>query len=67
MNGYPKALNEPVLEDDYPVYHGHFYLADGRMIASDIEGTVKDLKKDLSAKEIRRYDISARLENGDIF
>lgn len=35
------------LPDNYPVYLDYVYLCDGKPIRSDIQGTVKDLKKDL--------------------
>ena len=54
-------LNEPVLPDDYPVYGDYLYVADGKVIRSDLHGlTVADLKRDVGAKEIRRCDIYGR-------
>ena len=38
---------ERVLEDDYPVYYGYAYVVDSRPISSDVQGTVRDLKRDL--------------------
>ena len=38
------------LEDDYPVFYGHTYVIDhngGLVIISQIQGTIKDLKKDI--------------------
>jgi len=52
--------NEPILPDDYPVYAGYAYVADGKPVISDIQGNVRRLKHDLSATEIRRCDIVAR-------
>lgn len=57
-----KPLNEPILEDDYPVYPHYSYLVDGKHDYSPIQGTVNDLKRVLHAKEIRRYDMIGRLE-----
>lgn len=54
-------LNEPILDDDYPVYWDYLYVADGKVVRSDIQGTVRGLKADLNAKEIRRCDISGRM------
>lgn len=51
-----EMLDEPVLPDDYPVYGDYLYVADGRVIRSDVFGTVRDLKRDVQAKEIRRCD-----------
>jgi hypothetical protein len=42
-----KKLHEKVLGDDYPVFYGHYYVCDGEVISSDIEGNVGDLKYDL--------------------
>jgi len=53
-------LNERVLEDDYPVYPGYFYVADGEPVRSDIEGTARDLRRELNAKEIRNCDLVGR-------
>lgn len=53
-------LNEPVLPDDYPVHWDYLYVADGAVIRSDIQGTVKRLKANLGATEIRRCDIYGR-------
>jgi len=55
-----RELNEPILADDYPVYCGYAYVADGDPIVSDIEGDVRSLKACIGAKEIRRCDISGR-------
>jgi len=53
-------LNEPILDDDYPVYGDYLYIADGKVIRSDVFGTVRDLKRDLKATEIRRCDMGGR-------
>ncbi len=58
----PDNYDEPVLADDYPVYCGYLYVADGRVIVSDIEGDVARLKRDTGAREIRRCDIVGRQE-----
>jgi len=52
--------DEPTLADDYPVYYGYCYVADGKVVSSDIQGTVRKLKAYLGAKEIRRCDMAAR-------
>lgn len=51
---------ERVLPDNYPVYFGYAYVADGKVISSDIQGTIADLKRDLNAKEITSCDIYGR-------
>lgn len=56
----PPNLDEPILPDDYPVYWDYLYVADERVIRSDIRGTIADLKRDIGAKEIRRCDIIGR-------
>jgi hypothetical protein len=53
-------LDEPVLPDAYPVYCGYIYVADGTMIRSPASGYVWQLKQELGAKEIRRYDGEGR-------
>ena len=55
-----QKLDEPILADDYPVYPGYAYVADGKPVASPIEGTVARLKHALNASEIRRCDIVGR-------
>lgn len=55
-----EKLNEPVLSDDYKVYGDYLYVADGKVIRSDVFGTVRDLKRSTGAKEIRRCDMSGR-------
>lgn len=57
-----KQLNEPELEDNYPVYYGYLYVADGKLIASEITGDVARLKLFLKAKKICRCDIQGRRE-----
>lgn len=46
--------DEPVLEDNYPIYSSYWYLLDGEPKRSEIEGTVHDLKRQTNTKEIRR-------------
>jgi hypothetical protein len=60
MTDKTKELDEPVLADDYKVYGDYLYVADGKVIRSDIFGTVRDLKRDIGAKEIRRCDMAGR-------
>lgn len=56
-----RELNEPVLADDYPIYGGYLYVADGKVISSDLHGTTAGrLKQHLGAKELRRCDIVGR-------
>ena len=54
------SLNERILEDDYPVHPGYLYVADGRVVSSNISGTVRNLKQYLKAIEITNCDISGR-------
>ena len=55
-----KTLDEPILEDDYPVYWDYAYVVDGRVVKSDVQGTVRDMKRAYGAKEIRRCDLDGR-------
>lgn len=61
-----KKLNEKELSDDYPVFWDYLYVCDGKVIRSDIQGTVRDLKRDLrsyrklEAKVITSCDIEGR-------
>jgi hypothetical protein len=52
--------DENVLPDDYPVNWDYLYVADGKVVRSDIKGTVRDLKRDTKAVEIRRCNMAAR-------
>lgn len=52
--------SENILDDNYPVYWDYIYVADGKPIRSDVQGTVFDLKRDTGAKEIRNCDLVAR-------
>lgn len=54
-------LNEPILEDDYPVYGDYLYVVDGRVVRSDVFGTVRDLKRSTGGATVRRCDISGRI------
>ena len=62
-NTYP---NEDVLPDDYPVFCMYCYVADGHVVRSMIQGTVRQLRADIAdtwgepVKEIRRCDLAAR-------
>lgn len=52
---------EYVLPDDYPIYGGYLYVADGKIIMSDYHGvTAAELKARIGATELRRCNISAR-------
>lgn len=56
-----RELDEPVLADDYPIFGGFLYVADGKVISSDLHGTTAArLKQFLGAKELRRCDIVGR-------
>jgi hypothetical protein len=55
-----EELDERVLEDKYPVYYGYCYVADGRVISSDVSGTVADLRRNLQAREIKSCDMNGR-------
>lgn len=60
--GLAKAvLDEPVLDDSYPIYGDYLYVADGRVVRSDWHGiTARELKARLGVVELRRCDIAGR-------
>jgi len=60
MKTKEKQLQERVLDNDYPVYWDYIYVADGKVIRSDIQGTVRDLKRDLGALTITTCDYFGR-------
>lgn len=53
---------ERVLPDDYPVHYDYFYVADDKVIRSDLGGgaTIANLKRLLGAKEIKSCDAAGR-------
>lgn len=56
-----RELNEPELEDDYPIYAGYWYVADGKPVQSDWHGiTARQLRNYLKAKTLCRCDITGR-------
>jgi hypothetical protein len=56
-----EEFNEPILDDDYPVYGDYWYVVDGKPQRSDWHNiTVAKYKRLMGAKEIRRCDISGR-------
>lgn len=52
--------SETVLEDDYPIYPGYTYLADGKMIIAMYPCSVAFFKNRENVKEVRRCDLAAR-------
>lgn len=60
------VLSETELPNDYPVYWDYLYVCDGKVVKSDIQGTIADLKRDLrshrklEAKVITTCDIEGR-------
>lgn len=57
----PKELNEPALEDDFPIYANYLYVVDGKVYRSDYHDvTARWLRLKLGATEIRRCDIGGR-------
>ncbi len=53
-------LDEPILDDDYPVFAGYLYVLDGRIYSSDITGKVRDLKARYGVNVVKRCDIVGR-------
>ena len=64
-------LNEKLLPDDFPGYGDYLYVCDGKVVRSDVFGTVATLKRDLrgfyklEAKEITNCDIEGRLKENE--
>lgn len=57
----PAFPDEEILPDNYPVHGGYLYVADGKVIQSDLfNSNVRRLKQLLKAVEIRRCNIIAR-------
>lgn len=54
--------SETVLDNDYPVHWDYVYIVDGVLVRSDVQGTVRDLKRDRNGLEVRRYDMAKRIE-----
>jgi hypothetical protein len=54
------ASGEHLLNDSFIVFKGFIYLVDHRPQRSPITGTVAELKRELSAHEVRRCDIARR-------
>jgi hypothetical protein len=53
-------FKEEVLDDNYQVYMDYLYVADGKVIRSDISGKVWKLKQLLNATEIKSCDTVGR-------
>lgn len=54
-------LDEPILDDDYPIYGDYLYVADGKVIRSDWHGiTARQFKNREGITELRRCDIAGR-------
>ena len=53
-------INERILDNDYPVFWDYYYVCDDKVVVSNIQGTVLDLKRDLKCKEVKSCDIEAR-------
>jgi len=56
-------LDEHPLPDDYPVFGSYLYVADGKVVRSDLHGSdIRHLKHLLGAKVITNCDIFGRQE-----
>lgn len=53
-------LDEPVLPDSYQVHFGFFYVCDGTITISPVQGFVSGLKRRLGVNEVRRCDVMGR-------
>ena len=64
MSKAKRPIVERVLEDDYPVHFGYWYVADGTPVQCHLFGppnaTVFELRINLNAREIRNCDLRAR-------
>lgn len=60
MSAPASKFDERELPNDYPVYWDYLYVADGKVIRSDIQGTVAELKRDVGAQVITSCDIEGR-------
>lgn len=54
------GANEPILDDNYPVYWGYWYIMDGVPKRSEVEGNVATIKGWHQVKEVRRCDAVKR-------
>ena len=59
MTIYRKPKEAP-LPNDYPVYAGYLYVADGEVVRARGQETVIELKQSLGVKELTNCDIAAR-------
>jgi hypothetical protein len=55
-----EGLNEPELENSYPVYLTYAYVCDGEVRYSPLEGTVYGLKKEFKCTKVCRCDLIGR-------
>lgn len=59
-------LEEEVIPNNYPVFPGYFYIADGEVVQSMVQGTIKTLRADIltttgkKIKEFKKCDIVGR-------
>ena len=54
-------MDDPVLEDNYPVYASYWYVADGKPVRSDWHGiTAARFKAKIGAKVLCRCDLVGR-------
>lgn len=61
-----KELDEPILDNDYPVFAGYYYVVDDAIVMSDITGTVSQFRArcqrllNVKAEIVKRCDIFGR-------
>jgi len=51
---------EEILPDNYPVNWDFLYVCDGKVVRSNIQGTVRTLKQDVQCTEVRNCEIGKR-------
>lgn len=60
MNKREEFPDEPILDDDYPVYIGYWYVMDGVPKQSMVQGNIRTVKGFHGVKEVRRCNAVAR-------
>jgi hypothetical protein len=64
MKDQDQIPNEPILDDNYPIYADYWYVLDGTPVRSDYHDiTAREFKLRMKAKEIRRCNIIYRSQN----
>ena len=51
---------ERELDDDYPIFCGYWYVADGNPVQSEIQGTAEELRGVLKCERLESFDTVGR-------